>query len=91
MRVEADAAEGELDHGGLAEDDRAGAAQARDDGRVGRGRRGVAPELRAGGRRLAGDVEEVLDRDQRAVERSERDAGASRASAASAAARAASG
>jgi len=76
--VQAEAREGELRHGGLADDHRPGAAQApHHDGVVRRGR--VAPRhLGPRERRLAADVEEVLDRHHRPVERPERqpDAGA---------------
>ena len=43
--------------------------------RVARGRRGVAADGRAGQSGLAGDVEQVLDRDDLAVQRAERHAG----------------
>ena len=52
----------------LADDDRAGAAQARDEQRV-RGRDVVAVDRRAVGRPHAGGVLEVLDRDRQAVQR----------------------
>ena len=46
--------------------------QARDERRVGRGGRQVAVDLRTGARRQAGNVEQVLDRERHAGERTER-------------------
>ena len=73
MRIGADGAERELGHVGLGDDHRAGRAQPAHDGSVGRGRRSlVGEDLRARPRRLAGDVEQILDADDRSVERAER-------------------
>ena len=76
MRVEPDAGEGELGHVGLGDDHGAGAAQAAHRRRIGRRRRGVHENFRAGARRLAGHVEQILDADDGAVERAEAHAGA---------------
>ena len=69
------AAQGELGHVGLGDDHRAGGAQPAHHRRVGRGgRRLVGEDFRAGAGRLAGDVEQILDADDGAVERAERHA-----------------
>ncbi len=55
-----------------ADEDRAGRFQPLDQRRVARGRRHVAVDLRAGQRRQAGDVEQILDRERHAGQRAER-------------------
>ena len=76
MRIGADAGKGEFGHVGLGDDDRAAGAQAAHHRRVARGRLAFLGEhFGAGARHLAGDVEQVLDRDDGAIERPERDAG----------------
>ena len=76
MRIGADAGEGELGHVGLGDDHGAGRAQPPHDRRIGGGRRRLFGEdFRAGPRRLAGDIEQILDGDDGAVERPERHAG----------------
>ena len=75
VRIGAERREGEFGHLRLADDDRAGRPQALDDGRVGCGRRLAAQHDGAGPRRLAGDVEEVFDRDDASVQRTQRPAG----------------
>ena len=69
--VEADAGEGELAHIGLADDHGAGLAQACDDRRVLRRGRCALEQAGAGPGRLAANVEQVLDRDDRPVERAQ--------------------
>src|SRR5258706_9629257 len=71
MGVEADAREGELRHIGFGDDHAAGGAEPMDDGRVGYGRRCIGQNLRAGAGRLARHVEEVLDADDRTLERTQ--------------------
>ena len=76
MRICADAGECEFAHVGLGDDHRAGGAQAPHHGRIGRGgRRLLGEDFGAGAGRFAGDIEQVLDADDRAVERPERHAG----------------
>ena len=75
MRVHADAGKRELAHAGLGDDYRAGRAQPPHHRRVGFRRRRIGQDLRARARRLAGNVEQVLDADDRTVEHAERDAG----------------
>ncbi len=76
MRIGADAGEGEFGHVGLGDDHRAGLAQPPHHRRIGGGRLAfVGQHLRAGARDFAGDVEQILDGDDGAVERPERDAG----------------
>ena len=76
MRIGADAGEGEFAHVGLGDDHRAGRAQPLHHRRVGRGEQPfVGQHARARPRHFAGDVEQVLDADDRAVERTERLAG----------------
>ena len=76
MRIGADAGERELGHVGLGDDHRAGIAQALDRRRIGRGRlAALGQHRRACARHLARDVEQVLDGDDRAVERTEQLAG----------------
>ena len=66
-RAHADQAGGELVEVGLADDDGAGAFEPRDGGRV---PAGIVGKRRAGGgRRQAGDVDVVLDRDRHAEQR----------------------
>ena len=73
MWIGTDAGKGELGHVGFRDDDRAGLAQPAHDRRIGFGRRRLFGEnLRAGPRRLAGDVEQVLDAEDGAVEWTER-------------------
>ena len=75
MRIGADGGEGELGHVGLGDDHRAAGAQPVHDRRVGIRRLSLlGKNLRAGAGRLAGDVEQILDADDRAVERAERHA-----------------
>ena len=75
MRIGADAGKGEFGHVGLGDDHRAGRAQPLHHRRIGGGRRRLLGEnLRAGAGRLAGDVEQILDADDDAVERAERGA-----------------
>ena len=63
---------GVLAHVERADQHGAGRLQPRDQRGVARGRRAVAVDLRAGERRQAGDVEQVLDRERHAGERPER-------------------
>ncbi len=75
MLVVANRGEGEFRHIGLADDDRAGLPQpAHDDGILQGGLSGLEYE-RAGRCRLTGDIEQILDRDDGAVERPERHPG----------------
>ena len=77
MRIDADAGKGEFGHVGLGDDDRAAGAQGAHHRRIGVGRLALLGQnLRAGARDFAGDVEQILDGDDGAVERAERDAGA---------------
>ena len=77
MRIGAHAGEGEFRHVGLGDDDRAAGAQTAHYGSVGLGRlRLFGQQLGARARRLAGDVEQILDADDCAIERPERNAGA---------------
>jgi hypothetical protein len=73
MGIEAEAREGELHHVGFADDDGTRLAQAANDDRVPVSGRRVAQSNRACKRRLARHVEEILDRDDCAVERAERE------------------
>ena len=86
VRVDADAGEGELGQVGVADQRRAGGAQARHGGAVGGGRRGVGHRLRCRRAGRAGDVEQVLHRHrqpgQRAAAARRRRAAASTAAAA---------
>jgi hypothetical protein len=68
MGIETQSREGELHHVGLADDDGAGLAQPPDDGGILLRRRRIAQGDRSRGRRLARDVEEVLDGDDSAIE-----------------------
>ncbi len=68
MRIGADARIGEFDHVGAADHHEAGAAQTRDGGRVGIGRRGIVQRARTGAGHLTLDVEQVLDGDRNAGE-----------------------
>ena len=75
MRIGADAGEGEFGHVGLGDDHRAGCAQPAHDRRVGAGRRASSASTCEPARvELAGDVEQILDADDRAVERPEANA-----------------
>ena len=74
MRVHADAGERELAHAGFRDDDRAGGAQPLHHGRIGFGGRRIGKDFRASSRRLARNVEQVLDADDRAVEGPKRNA-----------------
>ena len=75
MRIGADGAKGELGHVGLGEDDGAAGTQPAYDRRIGnRRRRLLGKNFRAGAGRLAGDIEQILDADDHAVKRAERDA-----------------
>ena len=73
MRIGADGAEREFGHVGLGDDHRAASAQAPHHRRIG-GRRLslVGEDFGAGARRLAGDIEQILDADDHAIERAER-------------------
>ena len=62
VRVDADAGEGEFRHVGPADQGRAGLAQAGHGGSIARGQGGAGERGRAGAGRLAGNVEQVLDR-----------------------------
>ncbi len=79
MRVHAEAGIGELGHAGAAEQNEPGLPQPRDRDRIGCGRRLVGQRLRAGGRDLARNVEQVLDRDRDAGEARGRGPGAAQA------------
>jgi len=69
MRIGTDARKGELGHVGFRDDDGAGLAKPAHDRRIGFGRsRFFGENLRAGARRLAGNVEQILDADDGAVE-----------------------
>ena len=73
MRIGADGTERELGHVGLGDDHGASRSQSAHDGSVDRGGRSlVGEDFRARPRRLAGDVEQILDADDRSVERAER-------------------
>jgi len=69
MRIDADARKGELGHVGTADDHRARRFESRDDGRVARRDRCIVARLGASQRALAGDIEEILDRNRQARER----------------------
>ena len=69
MRIDADAREGEFGHVGAADDHRARGFEPRDDGRIARRNRRIVARLGAGQRALAGDIEEILDRDRQTGER----------------------
>ena len=73
MRIGADGGKSEFHHVGLGDDHGAGAAQPRDDRGV--GRRGlffIGQDFRAGARDFAGNIEQILDGDDLAVEGPER-------------------
>ena len=75
MRIGADAGKGKFRHVGLGDDDRARLAQPPHDGRIALGGLGFRrDELGAGARHLAGDVEQILDADDGAIEWPERNA-----------------
>ena len=75
MRIGADTRKRELGHVGLGDDHRAGLAQPLHDGSIGRGRRRfLGQNLRTGPGRFADNIEEILDADDNAIERSERTA-----------------
>ncbi len=75
MRIGADTRECKLDHVSLGDDHRAAGAQPPHDRGVGRGRfRLLGENLGAGPRRLTGHIEQVLDADNGAIERPERNA-----------------
>jgi len=71
VRIEAQPGIGEFRHVGFAKNDSAGLAQPMHHDRIGSRRRRVTQDRRTGRRRLPGDVEEVLDCDDVAVQRSE--------------------
>jgi hypothetical protein len=76
MRIGADRTKRELGHVGFCNDHSAGCTQPAHNGRVGSGRWSfLGEDLRRRPRRLAGDVEQILDADNRAVEWPERYAG----------------
>ena len=73
MRIGADRAERKLGHVGLGDDHRTAGAKPPHDRSVGCGRlRFVGEDVGTGPGRLAGDVEQILDADDRSVERAER-------------------
>ena len=76
MRIGADGAERKFGHVGLGDDHRATSPQAPHHRRIG-GRRPslVGQHFGACARRLAGDIEQILDADDHAIERAERHAG----------------
>ncbi len=77
MRIDADAGKGEFGHIGFGDDHRAAGAQAPHHRRIAHRRLGLLRQhFRAGARHLAGDVEQVLDGHDRAVEGPERNSGA---------------
>ena len=77
MRIDADAGKGEFGHVGLGDNDRAAGAQGVHHRRVGLRRFALLGQhLGAGARDLAGDVEQILDGDDDAVEGPKRNAGA---------------
>ena len=71
VRIETDRGKCELGHVGLADDDAAGLAQPAHRRGVGHRRRGSAADDRARQRRLARHVEQILDRNDAAIERAE--------------------
>ena len=75
MLVVTDRGEGEFGHVGLADDHRPCLPQPADDDGIAQGGCGGPEHQRAGRGRLAGDIEQILDRDNGAVEWSERHAG----------------
>jgi len=75
MRVGADAGKGEFGHVGLGRDHRACRAQPAQHRCVGRSGRRIREHLGSCARRLTGDVEQVLDADDRAIERTKAYAG----------------
>ncbi len=76
MRIGADAGIGELGHIGLGHDHRAARPQAAYRGRVGGSRLALlGQQFGAGARHFAGDVEQILDADNGAIERPQRNAG----------------
>ena len=76
MRVGAEDGKGGFIHVGLGDDHAACGAKLTHHRRVGCGWRRIGEDLGPSARRLAGDIEEVLDAHQGAIERSERHAGA---------------
>ena len=72
MRICADRGKGELGHRRLADDDRAGLAKAANDDSIALSRRSTKADRRAGNGRLAGDIEQILNREDFAVESPER-------------------
>ena len=66
MRIDPEAGEGELGHVGAAQRNKAGGQHPLHHGRVRRGGRRIGQRARAGRRRLAGDVEQVLQADRNA-------------------------
>jgi hypothetical protein len=71
MRIDADAGEGKFGHVGLADNHRAGSAQAGDGGCLAGCRRHAAQQLGAGSGRFPGHVEEILDADDPAIQRAQ--------------------
>ena len=67
MRVEPEPGEGELGHVGAADDDRACGDEALHHRRIGLGRRRVVERDAAGHGDVAGDIEQILDRDRQAL------------------------
>ena len=63
MRVQANAGIGELGHVGAPDDDQPLVLQPRDGGGIGRGGRVILQYLRARGRHLASEVEDILRRE----------------------------
>ena len=72
MRICADRGKGELGHRRLADDDGPGLPKATNDDSIALSRRRTKPDRRAGSGRLAGDIEQILDREDFAIEGSER-------------------
>jgi hypothetical protein len=63
MGIDPESREGELGHVGSPDRNESRCAQARDGRRILRGRSRVAQHDRTGGRHLAGNIEQILDRD----------------------------
>ena len=75
MRVDADAGKSEFDHVGLGDNHRASGAKPTHNRRVDQGGGRINEHLGPRARRLAGDIEQVLDANDRAIERTESYAG----------------
>ena len=79
MRIEAEPGKGELGHVGLADDDGAGGTQPGDDRGIFLGRQRVTQHSRSCPGRLAGNVEQILDRDRQPGQRAAAASGLARA------------